>query len=107
MEWTERERHGIYREMIARYGTEAQLDHAVEECAEFIVAVQKLRRAIKNEPEKMHDRHEDVIEEIADVFIMMEQAKLCVGEEGVKAMERKKLTRLSQRIIKSGTKEPT
>lgn len=55
----------ILDEAIQTYGTESQLNMAVEECSEFIDAIMKFRRGRVGVQE--------VVTEIADVMIVMEQ----------------------------------
>jgi len=57
---------------ISKYG-EKQLDIAQEECAELIQAISKWKR-YGNEKAKLN-----VIEEVADVTIMLEQLKIMFG----------------------------
>lgn len=69
------------------YGYEAQSLQLVEECAELIQAVSKYRRvAAKGEDEKLIALG-NLIEEIADVEIMLEQIKylLKIPEEDLLA----------------------
>lgn len=54
--------------LIAKYGAKAQIDKAQEECAELIVALNKLRL-------KKASRT-DVAKEIADVRIMVSQLEI-------------------------------
>lgn len=55
--------------IIKHYGTEKQLDMVVEECAELIQAISKFKR-------KGVECVDNLIEEIADVEIMLTQLKL-------------------------------
>lgn len=60
------------------YGYEAQSNQLVEECAELIQAVSKYRRARgtgQETPLKEQVALDNLIEEIADVEIMLEQIK--------------------------------
>lgn len=79
----------ILQTAIDLYGRQAQMDVAVEECAELINAIQKHRRG------RVGDR--EVIDEIADVRIMTEQLALIFGEEEVEARRQFKLARLRKR----------
>lgn len=75
---------------IGLYGRQAQIDVAVEECAELINAIQKHRRG------RVGDK--EVIDEIADVRIMTEQLAIIFGEEEVEARRQFKLARLQSRM---------
>lgn len=81
---------------IETYGPENQLSQATEECAEFIQAVNKWRRA-KNLTEKASSM-KHLAEEIADCMIMMEQARLIVGGNFVDEYIERKLNRLAKRL---------
>lgn len=60
---TEKERLKV---IAFRYGKESQVDVAIEECSELIKALLKDRR-------KKANILEDIVDEIADVQIMLEQ----------------------------------
>lgn len=82
------------------YGYEAQSLQLVEECAELIQAVSKYRRvAAKGEDEKLIALG-NLIEEIADVEIMLEQIKylLKIPEEDLLAYKQFKINRTKERI---------
>lgn len=82
------------------YGYEAQSNQLVEECAELIQAVSKYRRAeAKGEDEKLIALC-NLVEEIADVEIMLEQIKylLKIPEEGLIAYKQFKVNRTKERI---------
>jgi NTP pyrophosphatase (non-canonical NTP hydrolase) len=92
---TERERREVYRVAWNTWGMEAQTWMVVEEAAELILAICKLHRAI--------DRTgvEDLIEEIADVRVMLEQTETILGDDipvRVEEVMEEKLIRLEQRI---------
>ncbi|MDW7643477.1 MAG: antitoxin [Desulfuromonadales bacterium] len=72
----------LYRATLAKWGEEAQYDQAVEECAELIASLKHLKRGKVEE--------EVIIEELADVTLMVGQLTYMFGEERVqKAVERK------------------
>ena len=86
------------------YGYEAQSNQLVEECAELIQAVSKYRRAAaKGEDEKLIALG-NLIEEIADVEIMLEQIKhlLKIPEEDLLAYKQFKINRTKERIEERG-----
>ncbi len=76
----------IYRRAIHIYGAEHQMNKAKEECAEFIVATLQYEQGRKPV--------EAVIEELADVMITAQQARLILGAEQVDAVIDRKLARL-------------
>ena len=60
--------------IMAHYGTEPQKDILIEECAELIQAVEKTRRF--GEPPELTA---DMVEEMADVYIMIMQFESIMG----------------------------
>lgn len=85
----------ILEKAIEKYG-EKQLDQAQEELAELIVAISKYKR---NENKFTIS---NVIEEIADVNIMIKQVMMLldIKEFEVKSEEIYKLNRLKERMLK-------
>ncbi len=75
---------------IQKWGGKFQGEMAIEECAEFITAIRHFDRDKATA--------DDVIEEIADVQIMMEQMAILFGQKKVRAAKRKKLHRLKNRM---------
>lgn len=86
----------ILEKAIEKYG-EKQLDQAQEELAELIVAISKYKR---NENKFTIS---NVIEEIADVNIMIKQVMMLldIKEFEVKSEEIYKLNRLKKRLLNS------
>ena len=64
------ERVALYERAIKKWGEAAQIDIAVEECAELIKALVKCTRKTNG------STIIDILEEMADVEIMLEQLKL-------------------------------
>ena len=85
----------ILAKAVEKYG-EKQLDQAQEELAELIVAISKYKR---NENKFTIS---NVIEEIADVNIMIKQVMMLldIKEFEVKSEEIYKLNRLKERMLK-------
>lgn len=79
-----------FREAIETWGLPAQIDMAVEECGEVVVALQHLQR-------ERTDRRE-VIEELADLRIMYEQLRWYFGQDFVDPVVRDKMNRLRERL---------
>ena len=80
----------ILKEAIKTFGERKQEEMAVEECSELITAISHKHRG----------RDHNIIEEIADVEIMLEQLKIINNCHYQVAMIRKrKIERLSDRII--------
>lgn len=83
----------IYQKAIDTFGEENQINKTIEECAELILALShhKLNRCFDN----------DVIEEMADVEIMLEQMKLifCNSDDKIyNSIKARKLNRLNRTI---------
>lgn len=87
----------IMRQAIETYGVQAQCDVAIEEMAELTKAVMKLRR-VADDYEKTQAALENLLEEIADVDIMIDQLKIMWGPKPVEKYRRKKLERLDRRL---------
>lgn len=97
----------LNKETAKHYGYEAQSNQLVEECAELIQAVNKYRRAVAGlgQPvaeEKKAVAFENLIEEIADVEIMLEQIKylLQIPEDELEAVKLFKVNRTRERMKK-------
>lgn len=74
---------------VSKFGRLPQLDKTVEECAELIQAIQK------HHTDKSHARYNNVVEEAADVSIMLDQIKyIFLCEEQFDRVRKLKLERL-------------
>jgi NTP pyrophosphatase (non-canonical NTP hydrolase) len=82
----------ILRKAISLYGKEYQIWKAIEEMAELDNAIAKYSQ---DRVTKM-----DICEEIADVFIMMNQLSYIFGKEDVNNFIDSKLKRLEERLKK-------
>ena len=58
----------IYRKVIGKYGIEAQLDMVIEEMSELTKEICKIKRG--------KGKYMNIVEEIADVEIMLDQLKM-------------------------------
>lgn len=90
-----KERQEIYKEAVLQWGMDAQINMAIEEMAELISALQHYRRI---ESWGHHSTLEDVIDEIADVEIMMEQLKFMFDVDALQLFQikEKKLDRVKK-----------
>lgn len=88
---------GILDKAVEKYG-ERQLDQAQEELAELIVAISKYKRAVAKGLYK-DKAITDVIEEIADVTIMINQVMMLlnISNTEVNNIEITKLNRLEKK----------
>lgn len=80
------------RMAIAKYGMDAQLGMVSEECGELIVAVNKYLRS------KSPEAKERLVEEVADVEIMLDQMRIIFDESEINFHKQKKVNRLEQRM---------
>ena len=81
------------KQIAEYYGYESQIDQMCEECAEFIVARSKVRRNVPGS-------WDNLIEEIADISIMVDQMKLIIGEDTINKVRARKIRRQILRIRK-------
>ena len=87
----------IYRRALKIHGEDNQVNMAIEECGEFIVAASHRRRG----------RHRDIYkfaEEIADSEIMMRQMRILTPRGLVDQIKREKLARLAKRLDRKEAK---
>lgn len=82
----------IYKKAIAKYGVEAQCKMAIEEMAELLNAMMKFDRG--------RNTVDDIVEEIADVTIMMRQLSIVYGQKAVDLQISYKTQRLARRLKK-------
>jgi NTP pyrophosphatase (non-canonical NTP hydrolase) len=80
----------LYESAIEAWGQDAQLRLLQEECGELVASISRLNRGRCDS--------QRVAEEIADVIIMCEQARLIVGPLAVDAHLADKLHRLGKRL---------
>ncbi len=87
---TNEERKKLYRDAIEKWGEQSQIDQAIEELAELIVALRHLSRG---------RGCGSAVQEVADVSIMLEQVRLILGRDvEIDAVTRNKLERLHDRV---------
>jgi transcriptional regulator with XRE-family HTH domain len=84
------------QKILDHYGFEAQIEILVEECAELIQAVQKLKRY--GYSDSCIEYYENFKEEVADVGVMVEQMILAIGENEVLRLMEDKVERQLRRI---------
>ena len=82
----------LYKEAIAKWGEDAQVNMLNEECGELITAVAQFRRG--------RTSHHDVMTELADVSIMVEQLATMMNFEDYEKEKDRKLQRLKERVEK-------
>lgn len=95
----------VIRDAIATYGMAAQVDMAIEEMSELTKALCKERRT-QLELGKHAEAHANVIEEIADVAIMLKQLLIMFDKDGeIQKEVDYKIDRLEQRLQKAHSTE--
>jgi len=77
----------VYRATLAKWGSEAQYDQAIEECAELITALKHLKRGKADENK--------VIAELADVYLMVGQLSYMFGNDKLEQAVEEKLQKLA------------
>ena len=94
-----KEQTEVLKEALYTFGTDKQLDIAIEEMAELTKAIIKHRRYASRET------YENLCEETADVAIMIEQIFMSTNFDDVTKYVDAKIERLKQRLEKGGDTE--
>ena len=69
----------VLQECVNTYGAEAQVDMAVEEMSELTKALLKYRRKEAQGSKDLEEARENILEEVADVIIMLTQLIMIYG----------------------------
>jgi len=82
----------IMEQCLKKWGLQTQIGQAVEECAELIAVLQKYTYSSGNDCDV-----EKILDEIADVEMMLGQMRLCLGisDETLRRRVSEKFARLS------------
>ena len=80
----------LCEQAVMAWGIDAQIDMAIEECAELIVALNHYRRG--------RIREEAVLSEVADVSILVEQMASLFGRADFKGIRTTKVNKLATRL---------
>ena len=83
---------------IETYGQYAQEEMMIEEMSELTKAILKLRRKTESGKLDLSKEYDNVVEEVADVAIVLDQMKILFGVDAVCAAETVKLKRLGERL---------
>lgn len=89
----------ILQQIIDTWGADIQIEIIIEECAELIQALQKLKRNHKTEEERKQAFF-NVADEIADVKIMMAQADLIFDKDLINERVNFKMDRVTKKLKK-------
>ena len=84
--------HELFKQAIDKWGRQSQIDMMIEECAELIKALCKLKR--RHHPSDTASLINDICEETADVQLMVNQMKIVFGAAEVKDWYNVKVERL-------------
>ena len=92
----------ILQRAVDTYGAAAQIDMMIEEMSELTKALCKYRRAVAGDADEgeLNFRNDQVLEEMADVGIMLNQMCLIFGD--FNEYEIAKLERLDKRLREAG-----
>jgi NTP pyrophosphatase (non-canonical NTP hydrolase) len=100
------------KKAIAKYGTIPQMDMVVEECAELIQAINKMKRVASKDgvyptvyPTSSHSEqycntYFNLCDEIADVKIMVAQMELILSKRTIAIAVKTKMERLKTNLNK-------
>ena len=81
----------ICEDAVKKWGLDAQLLQVQEEAAELIVAISHFRRG------RRHSKKE-VLEELADMEIMLAQMRAALGDDAINLVIQAKIDRLCDRM---------
>ena len=84
----------IYARTISKWGEKAQYDQAIEECAELITSLQHFARGKVDK--------DAVVDELADVFLMVGQLTYMFGEDQLFESVEKKIAKLNILLEEDG-----
>lgn len=89
------DRINLYKKALKTWGEEAQVNMLDEEVGELITAVARFKRG--------RATHQDVMTELADVFIMVEQIATMMSHDDFEKEVDRKLVRLrDEKLAKHG-----
>lgn len=83
---------------IEKWGANSQLAMIEEEAQELALAMHKFFHRVGGREEDLEIRENEVIDELADMEIMLMQAKLMFDEDKIEARKNFKLNRLKERL---------
>ena len=86
------DKNELYRQAISKWGIDAQLWMVAEECSELVNAIAKYKRG--------REKPSAILEELADVSIMIEQMSRYFGRTEFLQIKETKLQRLLERVMK-------
>ena len=101
----------LIKTIAEHYGYDSQSMQCIEECAELIQAINKFRRSrgIGQKTNKDdHAAYMNIVEEIADVEVMIEQLiyLLKINREAINSIKKQKLNRTICRMMSEPSIDP-
>ena len=94
-------RNLVYDEALETFGMQCQYDQCVEEMAELMVAINKIKRQENfGEYEGESQLRENLFEELADVFICVEGLAHFLGEDKFDDFVNKKMEKFEKTVNK-------
>lgn len=81
MKYTYEQRKDIYNEGLKKWGYVAQFDQTIEEMSELTQAICKYKRQLNGEYKHRTDIVDNLVEEIADVYMCIEFLQILLGED--------------------------
>jgi NTP pyrophosphatase (non-canonical NTP hydrolase) len=94
-------KNSIFVKAVEACGTDSQINMMIEECAELITALQHSKRKSRNStPELKKISHDNIIEELADVEIVLRQMVYIFGIDDFEKKYADKITRLEEKLNK-------
>lgn len=93
--------------IVTTYGDDPQMDMCIEECAELQKALLKYRRKKKgfSSDDEVKTAKANVVDELADVCVMVEQMKIVYGYEAVEERIKFKIDRQMDRLRNRGRED--
>ncbi len=83
---------------LKEWGETSQVDMAIEEAGELIVAIQKYFKRYSSTTQQLEQKLKNLATEIADVEIMCDQLRCIIGDQLVNDEKESKLERLERRL---------
>lgn len=94
------ERIELYNKAIEKWGFESQLDQLIEESAELIVSINKLKRSNLDLQHKKAEIFDNFMEELCDTFMCIEQMQNYYGEDVFNKKLEEKLLKFKGQLFK-------
>ena len=92
------ERLKLYNKAIEKWGFESQLDQLIEESAELIVSINKLKRSNLDLQDRKKEIFDNFLEELCDTYMCIEQMRNYYGEEVFQNKLNEKLLKFKKQL---------